>query len=330
MVVTRLYFEIPDTGSATNNKASYTIDLARELSKHHRRLIRQKQTFTVYGGIYQDSGESSPTNAYFSTAPNHWVTKRAINRCFKAWKKQVSDMMSARGEADDSQNALRTGKWSDFKVLLDSRTVSTSPDHNGGYLQAKDAHGVDLPSGEWNYTTLSRPRPDVEQSGAYVTVPSDQFDLNIVGSHTESGADGDGDRNITRLGMIKSWLDSRPIPNTSIDDPDNNPNMVTDPIFQMFAVGDSDEDEKIVEAINDENDFPPYDLDLLYGAHSNGSDHGENLQMQCIVSPDSNSGVAAVAGFDAICGLVRIHITGDTGSNGAALILDVESNGVGF
>ena len=62
MVVTRLYFEIPDN---QDGEQTYTIDLARELSKHHRRLIRQKQTFTVYGGIYQDTGGS---NAYFSTA----------------------------------------------------------------------------------------------------------------------------------------------------------------------------------------------------------------------------------------------------------------------
>jgi len=326
MVVTRLYFEIPPT----TESASFSIDLARELSKHHRRLIRQKQVFTVYGGIYQDSDDS---NLYISTAPNYWVTKRAINRTFKAWKKQLSDTMSSRGGVDDgSQNQLRTGKWSDFKLLLDSRSSTSShpTPATGGYLQACDAHGEALPSGEWNYTTLTRPRPDIDQGGgSYETVESDQFDLQIVGPHT-STTEQNGTTNYNRVGVIQSWLDSRPTPNDSIDTPDHNPDMITDPIHQMFAVGDADEDEMIVYAINEENDFPPYDLDLLYGAHSSNAGHGENLQMQAIVCPDSNTGVSAVPGFQAICGLVRLHVAGGTGATGAALVLDVESNGVGF
>ncbi len=331
MVVTRLYFEIPDN---EGTDASFTIDLARELSKHHRRLIRQKQVFTVYGGIYQDMGQSEPTNCYVSTAPNFWVTKRAVNRVFKAWKKQISDTMAARNEINKgSSNTLRTGKWSDFKLLLDARTSTTTPAATGCYLLAKDAEGNDLPAGEWNYTTLTRPRPDIAGGGdptEYVTVESDQFEVQIVGPHTVTTA-ASGAKNYTRIGAIESWLDSRPIPYSGVDTPDDNPDMITDPIHQMFAVGDSDEDDKIVEAINDENDIPPYDRTSVFGRDDTaGTGHGSNLQMQAIVSPDSNTGVSSVPGFQAICGLVRLHITGDTGSNGASLVLDVESNGVGF
>jgi len=320
MVVTRLYFEIPDNGGSTT---THTIDLARELSKHHRRLVRQKQIFTVYGGMYQDSGESGvPSNAYFSTAPHYWVTKRAINRGFKAWRKQLSDAMTNQAEID-SGNPLRTGKYSDFKVHLDSGSV-------GNYLVAKDASGTDLPEGEWDYSTLTMPRPDMAAGTSpetWVQLDSDQFDLKIVGGHSATGSGPT--QNYSRVGLLDSWIDSRPLLNSNTDSPDNNPETANDPLTLMFYTGDSDEDQKIVDAINDENDVPPYDIDKLYGSAGHGTT-GADLQMQCLVSPDSGSGIASVAGFQALCGLIRIQVTGDTGSNGAALILDVESNGVGF
>jgi hypothetical protein len=199
---------------------------------------------------------------------------------------------------------------------------------NSGYLPAKDANGNNLPSGEWDYTTLTRPRPDVEANdGSFIALASDQFDLMICGDHASQGSANDGSLNYSRVGLIKSWLDSRPLP-TVTDEPNDNTDMTSDPLTMMFNLGDSDEDEKIIEAINSENDTPPYDMDLLMGA-TGETGAGADLQMQCLVSPDSNSGVASVAGFQAICGLIRIHTTGDN-QGGASLILDVESNGVGF
>ena len=322
MVVTRLYFEIPDT--TDNGNTSYTIDLARELSKFHRKLIRQKQIFTVYGGLYQDSHN---TNLYISTAPHYWVTKRAINRGFKAWRKQLSDAMSNQADSD-STSPLRTGKWSDFKVSLDTSS-NADQSGTGGQLLAKDASGTNLPIGEWNYSTLTMPRPDILNSGQYLQLASDQFDVMIVGDHVSQGSANDGSLNYQKVGLIKSWLNSRPLPTSHTSDtPDHNPLTLTDPLTAMFFTGDSDEDEKIIEAINDENDFPPYDSDVLQGA-TTSTGHGANLQMQCIVSPDDNTGIAAVAGFQALCGLVRVHITGDN-QGSSVLVLDVESNGVGF
>jgi hypothetical protein len=318
MVVTRLYFEITQPGQ-------YTIDVAKELSKFHRRLVRQKQLFTVYGGIYQDSQGS---NAYLSTAPHFWVTKRSINRGFKAWKKQISDAMNNVADADSSA-PLRSGKWSDFKIHLDPQGTSGAP-----YLSAKDAAGVDLPAGEWNYTTLTLPRPDIEDLSetGYISQSSDQFEMCITGQHTSSGAGTD--INYSRVSLIKSWLESRPLPEEGSVDSPNDQDTVTfnDPLTAMFYTGDADEDEKIIETIQDENDTPPYDLDKLFGSaySTTASASGADLQMQCLVSPDSNTGVASVAGFQALCGLIRINVTGSVGSNGAALILDIESNGVKF
>ena len=323
MAVTRLFFKIPTQSSTT----TYTLDLARELSKHHRTLIRQKQLFTVYGGIYQDSDNS---NAYFSTAPHYWVTKSAINRGFKAWKKQLSDTMQNHDFAEGSSSQLKTSKYNDFKIVLDSSHNASATSSNT--LPSLDASGIQLPSGEWSYSTLTRPRPDQPDSnGVYHQFASDQFVVQIVGDHVSSGtSDAQGDLNYSRVSLIKSWLNSRPTKDNNDDSPLNQPNLDADPIFQMFVVGDSDEDQAVIDVINDQNDTPPYDMDKLYGHNGESADAGLNLQMQCIVSPDTNSGVASVAGFQALCGLVRLEVTGGTGSTGASLILDVESNGVGF
>ncbi len=315
MAVTRLFFKIPDAPSET----SFTIDLAHALSLFHRRLHRQKQVYTVYGGIYQDSDNSQ---LEISTAPHYWVTKRSINRGFKAWKKQLHDTMSAVNEVSTT-TSLATGKWSDFKVHLDGGAIAN-------YLLPVDAAGQAYPSGEWNYSTVTRPRDDVDVQGdgsIYAAGPSDQFDLKICGEHSTSATD-----NYSRVSLIKSWLDSRPIPNHNSDNPDDNTNTPSDPITQMFLTGDADEDDKILDNINQENDIAPYDYDKLLGA-AGTSGAGAELQMQCIISTansgNGNSSTQSVPGFQALCGLVRLVVSGD--NNGSSyLILDVESKGVGF
>ena len=278
-------------------------------------MIRQKQLFTIYGGLYQDSDGS---NAYISTAPHYWVTKKAVNRSFKAWKKQLHNVMA---DASATGSIVASSKYSDFKILLDSGSTSN-------ILSAKDASGTDLPVGEWQYSTLTMPRPDAAgQGGEMHQFESDQFSVMICGQHVVSGSGPS--QNYTRVGAIQSWLDSRPIVNSGSDVPDTNPNTETDPLTVMFMTGDADEHSEVMAVIEDQNDTPPYDMDLLQGA-TTSTGHGANLQMQCLISPDDNSGIAQIPGFQALCGLVRIHVTGNTGNSGAALILDVESNGVGF
>ena len=80
MVVRRLRYT--GRGSGT-----YYIDLFRDLSAHERRMIRQKQIAVVHGGVYKDTDGSI---IKINTAPDNWVTKRAINRGFRAWKKMVA------------------------------------------------------------------------------------------------------------------------------------------------------------------------------------------------------------------------------------------------
>ena len=81
MAVTRLAFKLQDGDNY--------IDIAKQLSIHHRTLIRQKQTFTVMGGMIVDNVDSDPSGSSASfdvaTAPNTWYVRAAVNRGFRAW-----------------------------------------------------------------------------------------------------------------------------------------------------------------------------------------------------------------------------------------------------
>ena len=88
MAVSRLRFVFKDAGT-------YYIDLARALSLQERRLHRQKQIYTVYGGqmASHTTGSTDIENLKLNVIPNTWPMKTAINRGFRMWKKQRSDAM---------------------------------------------------------------------------------------------------------------------------------------------------------------------------------------------------------------------------------------------
>ena len=72
MAISRLRFK-------ADNNGTYYIDLWKALSIQERKLHRQKQICTVYGGFFVDS---QGNRIDINTAPMTWVTKRAVNRGF--------------------------------------------------------------------------------------------------------------------------------------------------------------------------------------------------------------------------------------------------------
>ena len=113
MAVTRLAFQLSD---GTNY-----IDLASQMSIHLRTMVRQKQTFTILGGMIVDNASSDAKYAV-STVPNTWYVRAAINRAFKAWKFSRNKLLS-ESAAEDATN-LTTGKYADFKVYYNSGASS--------------------------------------------------------------------------------------------------------------------------------------------------------------------------------------------------------------
>ena len=307
MSVTRLVYQIPSGSSL------WYIDLARDLSIINRKLIRQKQTFTVMGGMMKDSGGSDLS---FSTAPHTWTTKLAINRAFKQWRK-------LQAQTYKRTEGLRAPKYNDFKVYLDIA-------HNSGrtltpLFKGNGSTGVPHAVGEWNYSTLVQPKLIDAGGGALgFDANADSWDMHIVGTHTSNGEPintADGQQfyaDLTRVGLIKSWYDSRSVPN--LTQPNNAPAVRTDPLSNLFDV--EDDDSEMIAIIESENDQAPYRYDNVMG-----SADGET---QLVSFADNSSGepdIVTIPGFQSLCGLVRIDVTS---TNGALLILDVNTEGERF
>lgn len=293
MVVRRLRY----TGSSAG---TYYIDLFRDLSAHERRMIRQKQIAVVHGGVYKDTDGSV---IKINTAPDNWVTKRAVNRGFRAWKKMVAKTLK-------ESEGLQSGKYSDFKICLDASMSRATTNH----LLAVDSADRALLNeggsigGEWNYSNLISEDPN---SAGTV----ENFTMHIVGETTAAGGIP------TEVGLIQSWFDSRAQPDSS-GNPVIPTNASIDPIGNLFDAGDVHDDR--VNSIDSENDTPPYNE----ASHFGSAGQGGGLQRQSIAESSTGAGaVVPVHGFTAICGLLQVEIAATTEWE---LILDVDTKGVKF
>jgi hypothetical protein len=93
----------------------------------------------------------------------------------------------------------------------------------------------------------------------------------------------------------------------------------------LFDSGDVDDDR--LNIIQGEGDKPPYDLDDMFG-NAQASGNSNNLQRMSSVQTSGSNPIGMVMGFQAICGLVQVVVTGS--SSAMELVLDVDTQGVKF
>jgi hypothetical protein len=285
------------------------LDVSRDLSEYHRKLHRQKKIYTIYGGFMRNN---QGTSAKFNVAPLTWTSKAAVNRGFKLWRRMVSETLQ-------NNDGLKSGKWNDFKVRLTGQVAVAN------HISAVDAAGNPMSAGEWNYSTISQPRlidPDGD-GGLEFDANMDQYDLHIVGANTQSSA-----TNLTSVGLINSWYQSRPVIDGS-----GSPTQVPDinePLANLFIVEDDDSEK--VTIIQDEGDQPPYNRDAPYGMVGTAASQ-EGLAPVAIADNDATGARtqalgSQIVGFQALCGLVQVFVTSDGGTT--EIFLDVESEGESF
>lgn len=309
MVATRLRFVSSGTGQ-------FYIDIAKALSLQNRKLHRQKMIYNIYGGYFVDSaGEAAASRFNINTAPNTWVSRRAVNRGFAIWRRMIAETLA-------NSNGVQSGKWNDFHVLLNQQ-------HGASPLLPLDAAGNNQwtgSAGEWDYSVLTTDDPEEDASG--IKHPPDQFQLMIVGPHTQGagyGTNTSGD-NYTRVGLIQSWFDSRPtLDGSGTPVYEDEPTTKSDPLANMFDKGDTDDDR--MEKVMSEGDQPPYDEETALGNAAAYSSTA-NLQRQCTTFTTAQTPLGAVMGFRALCGLIQVDVVAATGA--WELVLDVESVGVKF
>jgi hypothetical protein len=299
MAVSRLRFKGTTNGT-------YYIDVWRAISLQERKLHRQKNICTVYGGYFVDS---QANRIDINTAALTWMNKRAVNRGFRIWKSMIADTLK-------STDGLSTGRWNDFKVYLNKDQFESNA------LLPVDANGGALWSGgsvapEWNYSTLTSEDPD----GPGGTLP-DAFELMIAG-----GAHSGNDPDWSRISLIKSWIESRGQIDTSGQPFVDTGAIIADPLNNLMDAGDADDDRMLLAMTEGED--PPYDQESMFGSISS-SGGANNLQRQSVAQPSAQVPVAPIHGFTALCGLLQIQVGSDSASNAWELVLDVETKGESF
>ena len=303
--ITRLRFVVTqDAGQSV-----YTIDLAKALSIAERKLHRQMKNYHVVGGLVHDSNQNAFVR--FNTAPDTWMTRAAIKRGFRMWKKQRSQVLSEAGAG------ISAGKYSDFKVYLNHQHGTTP-------LIPKDAGGNELHEGEWNYTTLVNENTKWNDPGLIASddLVKDQFELQIVGTDHVAGT-GAGQDTYSRVSLIKSWVDSRAQPDVS-GEPVMPANFDTDPLTNLF--NESDADDEILNLIDTEGDQTPYDESTFFGMQEvNGT--GNNLQRMGMAHCSTANPTVRYSGFSAVCGLINLQVTTTGASGDVEIIMDVVTEG---
>lgn len=296
-----------------NGAGKTYIDIAKALSLQERRLHRQKKLYTVYGGYFVDGSQSAGavSRVNLNTAPNTWVTRTAVNRSFRIWKRMVSETLK-------NTEGLKPGKYNDFKLYLNNNHGSTP-------MLPKDANGQDLylsNAPEWDYSTLTSADP--AETGQGNSIDADAFELKIVGEHGGAVQNEGNTAGWTRIGVVRSWLDSRP--RISDAQPEASVGASSDPLANLFDAGDVDDDR--VTIIESEGDQAPYDEVSMFGMNHATTTGDYNLQRQSVATSTKEMPVAPVHGFQALCGLIQVDCTSVDGD--WELVLDVESVGDEF
>lgn len=258
MSVTRLCFQL---GPGTNQ-----IDLARALSLHNRTSkIHQKQIFTVLGGMVVDNPSTSQS-IELSTAPNTWVHRAAVNRCFKAWKKYRHELLLDSG--------LQPSKYADFRLRLNT---------SGTHLKPINLARQPLAQEEWQYSEVTN------ESGGSIS-------FRIVGSH------GATTYSAIKGWLLTTGM---PFPASEPAMPDLDgvvgPDYKVDFLSKLF--GDNAAIEDRLDDVVEENDERPFDLEQIYG---NDIDEQNNLQSQSYHYVSDNNPHAMIPGFKALCGLIQV------------------------
>lgn len=293
MAIVRLAFKLEDGVNI--------LDLARAMSITERRLIHQKQVFTVLGGHLADGNldttAGTDTPIKISTAPNNFYTRNAVTRGFRAWKKSRAKTLEAAG--DGASQAV--AKYSDFKVRLDFTSTSA-------YRLPCDASTQPISSGDWNYAEITPEDGSISRS------------LMIVGPQTP-----------TIYSLAEGWLQTRKNPLRDPQHLDLNADGVDDikVDFLNTMFQDSIEDTARMEDIAEQNNDQPFDIDQLMTtqlAHS--TNEPNNLQLQYFCNLNNDDLNVSIPGFQALCGLVRVDVGNDYSS--PILILDVDTKGWNF
>lgn len=257
---------------AENTEQSFYIDLAKDLSRVNRRLMRQGRNYHIKSVSFLS--RDTPNNGNYvqlCTVPDSWMSRNAWKRGFQAHRDMNAVPLDKTG---------LSGKFSDYKVYMDA-------DHRaaeiaGTTLIPKDSANNLVQDGEWVYAIYTAP---TATAGV-----SDEYTAHFMGAH--SGSAGA----YNSIGLIKSYGDARATVTIS---PTRQGDASDDPLLNLMDFGDTVND--IVDNLESHNDAPPYDLNNYAGDDA-------NMPKSIVVKQTTLvDGRATVGGFSALCGLLEVE-----------------------
>jgi hypothetical protein len=276
------------------------VDLAKDLSKVNRRLMRQGYQYAVGGVtiISEDTAGSSSTTAIdfqLKTAGNTWVTQNAWKKGYSLWREMNKEVL------DDNPSVQ--GKWADYKVYLNEQMAAANT------LDNLDGAGVTYPANEWAVSTYVVPQHDVSLLDGTV-LPAEEWVAALAGPDDVASK---------RFSLIKAYEESR----ATVQDvaPNVPANLSTS--FYLRLTDDGSQDPELAAVIEDANDQPPYSQ--VDGDYPGGPNYGISgaLTMQHRLIINQFQPNARLGGFVANCGLLQLNAKDITGSgrNGSIEIL---------
>lgn len=300
-----LRYVLPNNQAGINN--TYYIDLANDLSKVNRRLMRAGYMYHVkrvtvmsaetIGGIgWTDDSEASFADEHnkaagilrISVCPDSWTTRNAWRRGRDLHRKmEKKALQTVTGEVE--------GGWADYKVYLNNG-------HRTGTIAVpKDLDDNNVQAGEWIYSNYVSPDQ---------TTTADEFTAHLLGDHVGSAG------GYSSVALVKSYALSRATVHT--DSPPLFGAMDDDPLVNLMD--DGEVHNEILENLRAHNDDPPYDSGAYVGGTS-------NMPAPQVVGMTTlgNTGMGTIPSFSAFCGLLRVDTRSPNDFDNFELLIELAS-----
>ena len=274
------------------------IDIAQCLSMINRKLFSQQYSYSISSiearfieptvGIIDPWDSISVEVATVGdtwTVQNGWVKGKALHE-------EMQDLV-----LDD--NPSISGKWAEFKVYYDNHHMQANMIGLNNNLLPYGSGDIPALEGEWEYSTFVLPQHEVDAAG--IPLPAIEVQGTLIGDDQQLPF-GPNSRSLAKAYALSRATVAPATPNVQ-------PGVATS-FFNLLTDSGSQEPE-LAAVIIDENDFPPYDIDVYPGVGANiaqGFVQGSkimNIHMPNMVIP----------GFDAQCGLLRVKIESTFGGN---------------
>jgi hypothetical protein len=269
---------VSHNGSTTSTN-HHILDIGRQMSAMNRRLYRQGGTYHIANiSIVDTAGD---VDISFAGLPTTWPVQAAWKQAFQLWKKQ-------RASVQDVSNI--SSKWSDFKVYLsdDSRSYDV--------LNFNDSEGDALGTGDWDQSKMF-----LDEDGDN----TDDFFLHMMGSNNGSLPGG----TCVSASLLANFEDVLQIPQSEPDVPANANQSLF--VLMARAGADTELNKDLVDAMEVDNDQPPYSQTLVPGAKTSGGDPWVYREISIKASEQP---AVMIPGFAVPLGLVDVKTVSSSGT----------------